>query len=272
VANAQMKEVLAKETAIAGVAGAKAAKVGDQKVLKVEKSIQDIQAEIKEKEKELKVQTGLADEKQKDDAALKKDSVQIKLSTDNLRKEAEVAEELAKEKSDALAKAEKEETAAELKEKNLNAEARETQKFLRQTQAEEKTLQAKLVSLHKELTVDKPKTKVQQVASSNSTAAHAKKVTPAALLAPVNASTAPVAAVITSVKSNSEKDTGLDADAVRKLLEENKRLKHEKEVLEAQLRYKKVSSEKAKLKQKLKARLLDIDRHVVMKKKMAKKK
>lgn len=236
------------------------------KAQNLSKSIKDLQDEVQEKEGDLKVQRGLAEEKEKEDDAAKKETAELKVRADHLQREAQVAADLAMEKSDAFAKVSKEEASGEANEKNLQAEASETQKFLTQTQAEERDLEEKLASLRKEEEAGSEAAKDKSPKKGSATPSAAAATT---VLHKKAAVTMPPLGHGASMKNPASSDTMSavpNAEEVKRLLEENKRLQLEKEQLVSQLNAKKAASEQAKLKQKLKARLLDVDRHVVLKK------
>lgn len=203
----------------------------------------ELEAELKEAEEQahnkmnqLKLQAGLEKEKEVEAAKAQKDAIDLRARAKQLRSQAEAAAQIAKEKSDAASKAEKDMTSTASKVTNLLAEETEMQRVLNQTQKEELALEHNISSLK----VEEAKAKgvaTALVVEQTHTVAVAPKAAPA-----------------------------LNQEAMQNLMEENKRLKHDKAELERQLSDRKVAKEKSKLKQKLKNRLALADRHMKLRK------
>lgn len=130
----------------------KTSKVAQTKLTEssLDRQIESVEKELKDKEQDLNVQSKLAKEK----AAATKDEMaevgKLKNKTDAYKSEADVASKIAKEKFDLAAQAAKEEQAEETKFDNLDAERKETEKFLAQTQKESEALKKELQTMRDE--------------------------------------------------------------------------------------------------------------------------
>jgi len=201
----------------------------------------DAEAQVKNKLTELNVQTRLEKEKEEAGVKVQKRAVELRDRATKLRKEADVAAKIAKEKAEAAAKADTGVKQTEIKAKKILEEEHVMQRFLNQTKKEEIALERNVSNLKIEETKA-----VQREAASAVVKTVPKKVP------------APTAKVAVP----------MDHEAMKKLVEENSRLKHEKAVSEQQLSDRKVAKEKSKLKQKLKNRLALADRHMKLQKRM----
>jgi len=234
----------------------------------LEAELKHAKALVQSKEAQLKVQASLEKEKEHTAAQAQNVSNMLRKRVDKLRKEADVAAEIAREKSKVAAKVEKLRNASDLKAEHLLSEEKEIQRVLNQTKQEEFNLEHNVSMIEQMIKVEVD--------------AKAKKTAKATVLLPVAPANVKSGKVQDSVAASSVPQTPkpavqtakfvnstVEANAtamptsedVKRLLEENQRLKREKAALERKLNMKKVAIEKAKLKQKLKNRLALADRH-----------
>lgn len=200
----------------------------------IDAELAEAESQVKNKLKELTVQTNLEKEKEEAATQAQKRAVQLRARADKLRKEADVASQIAKEKLAAASKAEKGLKDTQTQAQRILEEERVMQKFLNQTKKEELELEQNITKLK----IEQSKLPAEKLGLS--------------VVKPAVVKTATVAV----------------PEAMSKLVEENNRLKHEKAELEKQLSERKVAKEKAKLKQKLKNRLALADRHNKLQKRM----
>lgn len=245
----------------------------------LEAELKHAKALVQSKEAQLKVQVSLEKEKEHTAAQAQNVTNMLRKRVDKLRKEADVAAEIAREKSKVAAKVEKLRNASDLKAEHLVSEEKEIQRVLNQTNQEE-------VALEHNVSMIEQMIKVESEAKAKKTRA-TTKATVLLPVAPANVKSGkvqdgvaassvaqiPKPAVQTAkfvnatVEGNSSAAVEANATAmptsedVKRLMEENQRLKREKAALERKLNMKKVAIEKAKLKQKLKNRLALADRH-----------
>lgn len=253
------------------------------------KKLQDAEEEVKNKKQEEQVQSELAQEKMQAAAKEQAQVDELKNTAQKLQKEAEVASEIAKEKADAAVKSKKEEKIAESKINDLLAESKETQKFLIQTRREEANLQANISTYTKTM---QELVKSEAAAKKKAAIEHQRKAEGEARRAQKEAEDArhevetldskalesvaqveqgqrlkaeglPAQAkpsVVVGKASASPATPAVDADEVKRLLEENEELKKEKQELEEKLQEKNVAQEKDLLRQKFKDKLAKADR------------
>lgn len=234
--------------------------------------LKNAEDQVRWKDKELKLQAGL--EKEKEAAATKalKNAATLRGRAEQLAKEAVVAAQIAKEKSLASAKAEGFRNATELKAQHLLSEQHEMQRVLNQTKEEEIQLQRNVTRIQQLIQAEAKKHKgVKQIAKESNTSRVAKAAVLAATSTAnvtkvhaqsLNSGTASIAANVSNING-----TGSSiSQAMKKLIEENNLLKHETAVLKDQLQKRKVATDKAILKQKLKNRLALADRHMKLRK------
>jgi hypothetical protein len=241
---------------------------------------------VQSKDKQLKVQATL--EKEKEHAAEQALNMTdlLKRRVDKLMKEADVAAEIAREKSRVAAKVEKLRNTSDLKAQHLLLEEKEMQRMLNQTKREEIDLEhnvSRIEHLIKQRDADKVQKKAKNDVASR-TKANAtvllpvvpanvtKVITKDMASSPQGSLKMPVAnsTMLTSalVSDNfTATNATLSNEAIKQLVEENSRLKQEKAVLLRRLNQRKLATEKAKLKQKLKNRLALADRHMKLRKK-----
>jgi len=206
----------------------------------IEAELREAEDQAQSKVKELKVQAGLAKERQDEATQAQQHASELRERASKLRQEADVSAKIAKEKSDDAAKEATEAKATEAKVKILLSEEGEMQHVMNQTQKEELSLERNISGLKLQ------EAKMKPVVNGTAFVDDGNVTAPGASLAP--------------------KAAQMNQEAMQKLVEENNRLKHEKAELERQLSDRKVAKEKAKLKQKLKNRLALADRHMKLRK------
>jgi len=244
-----------------------------QRQLQIEKVLNMTDKEVKAKLKELKVQSTLVKEKTDAVTQEQKQVDEMRVQREKLQREAEVAADIAEEKSEAAAKLWKKERAAASQTEDLQAEENETNKFLKQTQKEEASLEHSLAGFHEQLRrvqaslLSMKKTPIP-VASHNqqllangtysstperNMTGNSTKATPR-LRASATGPTAPSQmSPGNSTASTSEGKKETLSKAVKRVQAENERLKHEKDELANKLQ---LLQEKDELRLNLKQRLL----------------
>jgi hypothetical protein len=232
--------------------------------------------------KELDVQRNLQREKQLAAEQAEDQAGQLRVQVMKLRQVAQVAAEIAMEKANATKNREKQELDVEQKARDWRAEELETEKFFNETQTKEKETERYRSLLQKELVALKssnvsstgsPAQRTDTTACGNvshvvpGVASHAGRVIadgpdtkgPAIQRSEKNSTFLIKTKIVRKTLRDAQNETIL-TENMQKLLEENRRLKEEKDELARKLAEEQVAEEKAKLKEKMRNRLIFADR------------
>eukprot|EP00927_Polykrikos_kofoidii_P030073 TRINITY_DN2593_c0_g1_i2.p1 TRINITY_DN2593_c0_g1~~TRINITY_DN2593_c0_g1_i2.p1 ORF type:complete len:329 (+),score=70.84 TRINITY_DN2593_c0_g1_i2:73-987(+) len=237
--------------------------------------------------KELDVQRNLQREKQLAAEQAEDQAGQLRVQVMKLRQVAQVAAEIAMEKANATKNREKQELDVEQKARDWRAEEFEAEKFFNETQTEEKAAERTRSVLQKELVAVKSSSLSSTGSPGRSTdttacrnvshvvpgvASHAAKVIadvpvtkgPAIQRSEKKSTVLIKTRVVRKAVAVAQNESGL-TETMEKLLEENRRLKVEKDELARKLAEKQVAEEKSKLKEKMRNRLVVADRRMTAK-------
>mmetsp|Transcript_60718 Transcript_60718/g.130418 ORF Transcript_60718/g.130418 Transcript_60718/m.130418 type:complete len:306 (-) Transcript_60718:52-969(-) len=254
VSNATHKPPLAQQAAT-GAAGTSAA--AEPRARRLDAALESAEEQVQAKARELGVQRGLIREEENVAMQAQERAAALVTSAAQLRREADAAMAVARERSRAADRAETDRKDAAARVVELRAEEGEARKFFEETSAEERALELRAASLRAE------RARMSGGAADTHVAAMVVAVAPRNASAPsAMAATRSHNASVPSTQASSTSEVSL-REAMRKLADENDRLKREKDSLMKQLAADRAAQEKEKLRTKLKNRLVQKDRRVL---------